>query len=134
MKQTIYLILIALVVSCSENEQKQNTSLDMEQLKEGRWLMNFQLTPEQQLPVFFDLTKTNKQIDVVFINGDEDDDGIQAFCDEHNVEKYPHIKIYNKDKLVFEDIDTINCPKMVFSILKEISYETESETNRSNKS
>jgi len=73
-------------------------------------------------------------LNYVFINGDEDDDGIQAFCDEHNVEKYPHIKIYNKDKLVFEDIDTINCPKMVFSILKEISYETESETNRSNKS
>ena len=71
MKRIMYFIVFALLISCSENEQQQNKSIDMEQLKEGRWLMNFQLTPEQQLPVFFDLTKNNEQIDVVFINGKE---------------------------------------------------------------
>ncbi len=72
MKWKLNFILLALISSCTESEQKSNNIIDMEQLQEGRWLMNFQLTPEQQLPVFFDLKITNEQIDIVFINGDEE--------------------------------------------------------------
>lgn len=57
MKWRLNFILLAFISSCAENEQKTTTAMDLEQLQEGRWVMNFQLTPEQQLPVFFDLQK-----------------------------------------------------------------------------
>lgn len=44
----------------------------------------------------------------------------QDFCDTHNVDTLPHIKIYQKDKLVYEEIDFISeeTVKLILNTLK----------------
>ena len=56
-----------------------------------------------------------------FINGDDfDDKDTQNLCDQHNVNEYPHVKIYILNKCVYEEVGELNiqeiCKKMTLRI------------------
>jgi arsenate reductase-like glutaredoxin family protein len=51
-----------------------------------------------------------KKTKVVFdyIDANEDDDGIQDFCDEHEVDELPHVQIIHNDRVVKEHIGPLD--------------------------
>lgn len=60
------------------------------------------------------LVKIRRSVDLnesnfKFINGDDlSNDEVQKFCDEHGVDEYPHIKIYLRGELMFEQIGDLD--------------------------
>lgn len=75
-----------------------------------------------------------------FINGDDfDNEETQKLCDEHNVDEYPHVKIYVYGDLKYEEVGELSileiCDRMVETIqTKVIKNESKSSTEESNRS
>lgn len=63
---------------------------------------------KKYLPLVIDIAD-KYHCPIYFINGsDYENEDIQNFCDLHAVAEYPHIKIYNSQNLVLEQISTID--------------------------
>lgn len=72
MKKNLYLLLISIIVSCaSDPSNKEQVSEKVTDLVEGSWLLEFQLSEKNIIPVNFNLTKKDSLYQVEFSNGEE---------------------------------------------------------------
>lgn len=83
----------------------------------------------------------SKEIDLnvnnfTFINGDDLENAeVQKFCDQHNVDEYPHVKIYVLNKCIHEEVGDLNIQKIVGHMRKTVEVKDASKytTSQSDK-
>lgn len=71
MKKIIYFLSLILIISCSENGTDKHKFDDASILVEGNWILNFQLSTTNIVPVNFNLTKNDTAYLIEFSNAEE---------------------------------------------------------------
>ncbi len=72
-----------------------------------------------------------------FVNGDDfDNKEIQSLCDLHNVDEYPHVKIFREEECIYEQIGELNLLDIINTMESGVSLQNESKptTNQSDQS
>jgi thiol-disulfide isomerase/thioredoxin len=71
MKNFIYFLVLILITACSDNAQKEQDKTKNTLLVEGNWILNFQLSSTNTIPVNFNLSKKDTIYQVEFSNAEE---------------------------------------------------------------
>lgn len=81
-----------------------------------------------------------------FVNGDDfENEETQKLCDDHNVDEYPHVKIFLLGEVIYEKIGDLNIQEVVDNMLeyshhleaiskKRKQYESKYSTEEGNRS
>lgn len=64
-------ILLLGLLGCNNNSEKNNAITEPIALNEGMWMLSFQLTADQKLPVGLEINKTENTYNITFINDTE---------------------------------------------------------------
>ena len=63
-----------------------------------------------------------------YVNGDDfDNKEIQDLCDYHNVDEYPHVKIYALNRCIYEEIADLNVKEIVRIMTNEVEIKDASQ-------